>query len=107
MTSGITHTAGTSQITVAQAGIYMIDYTVTSNQGRQVAVFDNGSLITGTIFGTQSANNAAVGQAIVSLAAGDVLTLVNNVANPSFTLNQNSGGTATGADASIVIVKLS
>jgi hypothetical protein len=63
-------------------------------------------VIAGTRLGV-AGGGELVGKAILNLAAGDVLTVVNNVSNGgSTTLTSSAGGSQTTVDASIVIEKL-
>jgi hypothetical protein len=79
----------TSTVTVTLAGDYQIDYSVsiTAGVGSAIAITVNG-----TVPDPSSTNIAALvttgqvtGQAILTLAAGDVITLHNN-STTSFTL---------------------
>ncbi|ODA38705.1 Flagellar hook-length control protein FliK [Desulfosporosinus sp. BG] len=74
-----THTAGTAPITVALAGNYQIDYSVsiTLGIGSEIAIAVNGVVNPSTLITALVATGQVTGQAIIALAAGDVITLRN------------------------------
>ncbi|HEX3840997.1 MAG TPA: hypothetical protein VHU85_09430 [Acidimicrobiales bacterium] len=76
--SGFTHTAGNSGIGVVAGGTYLVKVSVSGVEPSQFALFDNGAPIPGTTFKSGAGTQQNDGQAIVTLAAGDVLTLVNH-----------------------------
>jgi hypothetical protein len=82
--SGVTHTAGTTTITVPQAGGYKIDYgvSITSGVGSSIAIAVNGTVDASSNVNVLTAVGYIGGQCILYLAAGDVLTLRNNSAVP-------------------------
>jgi len=107
--SGVTHTAGTSSITITNTGTYSMSYFVSGTTANQFTLFVNGTANTTTTYGTTA--GITVGQAILSLSAGDVLTLVNHtsvvvVLPTSVTLGLQVGGSQTSVNASILITRL-
>ena len=82
-----THTAGTAPVTVALAGNYQIDYSVsiTAGVGSEIAIAVNGVVDASTPITALVTAGQVTGQAILTLAAGDVITLRNDSATP-FTL---------------------
>jgi hypothetical protein len=82
--TNITHTAGTTTVTVGLAGIYQIDYSasLTAGVGSQLAIAVNGTVDASTPVSALVATGVVSGQAMLTLAAGDVLTLRNNSAIP-------------------------
>jgi hypothetical protein len=110
LTSGITHTANTSQITItnANASVYMVAFSVTSSSRSQFALYVDGSLAAGTIYGSDSTSQQNNGQALIALSAGThTLTLRNHTSmGGAVTLQTNAGGTQTNTSASILIEKL-
>ncbi|NYC52740.1 hypothetical protein DE171_005277 [Clostridium beijerinckii] len=82
--SGITHTPGTTTITVASAGTYEINYgvSITAGVGAQIAIAVNGTVDASTPITALVATGELFGSAILTLAAGDVITLRNNSATP-------------------------
>jgi hypothetical protein len=92
--SGITHTAATTTITVPAAGSYQIDYyiNITAGIGSAIAIAVNGTVDASTPVAALVATGEISGTAILTLAAGDVLTLRNNSATPlTMTLAPNVG----------------
>ena len=82
--SGVTHTAGTTTVTVPTAGSYQIDYSVfiTAGLGSAIAIAVNGTVDASTNVTALVAVGEVAGTATLTLAAGDVLTLRNNSAIP-------------------------
>jgi hypothetical protein len=104
--SGFTHLASSSNIGVVAAGTYLVDFSVSGTQVDQFALFDNGALVPGTIYGSGAGTQQNNGQAIVTLAAGDVLTLVNHTSAAGIGLASTIGGTQANVNASIMIEQL-
>lgn len=84
---GITHIVGSESVTVTSAGTYQIDYSAFISAGVQssLALAVNGVIDPSTNISALVAVGELSGTAMLSLAAGDVITLVNNSALP-FTL---------------------
>ncbi|MGG0323635.1 BclA C-terminal domain-containing protein, partial [Bacillus mycoides] len=82
--NGITHTAGTTTVTVPAAGVYEIEFIVniTAGIGSQIGIAVNGTVDASTVYPVLVATGGISGQAQLSLSAGDVLTLRNNSAVP-------------------------
>jgi hypothetical protein len=78
----VTHTAGTTTLTVPTAGNYLVKYgvTITAGVGSAVAIAVNGTVDASTNLTALVATGNMSGTAILNLAAGDVLTLRNNSA---------------------------
>jgi hypothetical protein len=78
--AGITHTAGTSGVTVPIACNYDISYSasITAGIGSQIAIAVNGAVDSSTPIQALVATGQFGGRAILPLAAGDVITLRNN-----------------------------
>ena len=106
LTSGITHAPGNAGIAVVNAGNYEVTFSVSGTEPSQMALFDNGALIPGTIYASGAGTQQNNGQAIVTLAAGDVLTVRNHTSAAAVGLATPIGGTAGSTNASIVIEKL-
>jgi hypothetical protein len=106
MTPGITHAPGTTQILVTTPGDYKISYSVSGVEPGQFALFLNGAPITDTVYGSGAGTQQENGQAIETVAAGDVLTLRNHSSAAAVTLQTLAGGTQTNVNASVVIEKL-
>jgi hypothetical protein len=104
--SGFTHVAGSSSITVLSTGAYLVDFSVSGTEPNQFTLFDNGSAVAGTTYGSGAGTQQNNGQVIVSLAAGDVLTLVNHSSAAAVTLASSVGGTQANVNASVSIEQL-
>ena len=81
---GITHTPGLTTITVPSAGDYEIIYNVsiTAGVGSAIAIAVNGTVQPSTQITALVATGEIGGNTILTLAAGDVITLRNNSATP-------------------------
>jgi hypothetical protein len=112
MTSGITHAAGTPGIALLTAGDYKVTFSVSATEPNQVALFLNGSVVNGAIYGSGAGTQQNTGQAIVRVAAGDVvaggavLTVRNHSTTAAIGLASVIGGTQANANASVLIEKL-
>jgi len=106
MTSGFTHTLGTSQLMVLNAGDYKISFSVSGVEPNQFTLFLNGAPVTNAVYGSGAGTQQNNGQTILSLAAGDIITLNNHTSAAAVTLQTLAGGTQTNINASIVIEKL-
>ncbi|MFK4303101.1 hypothetical protein ABH892_003221 [Paenibacillus sp. RC254] len=107
LSPGITHTPGTTQIAVSNPGKYEVTFSVTGVEPNQFALFLNGALVIGTVYGSGAGTQQNNGQAIIALAAGDVLTLRNHSSAAAVGLQTLAGGTQTNVNASVIIKKLS
>jgi hypothetical protein len=87
LVGGITHTAGTTTTTVPNAANYSISYSVnlTAGVGSAIAIAVNGTVDPATNIVALVAVGEISGDTILSLAAGDVITLRNNSAIPLVT----------------------
>ncbi|HFJ9387921.1 TPA: collagen-like protein, partial [Bacillus nitratireducens] len=106
MTSGFTHTLGTSQLMVLNAGDYKISFSVSGVEPNQFTLFLNGAPVTSAVYGSGAGTQPNNGQTILTLAAGDIITLNNHTSAAAVTLQTLAGGTQTNINASIVIEKL-
>lgn len=78
MTADFWLTPGISTISVASAGVYSIRFSATEAAGAMVfALADNGSIPSDATYGIGSSETQLYGQAILNLAAGDVISLRN------------------------------
>ena len=106
LTSGITHAPGAAGIAIVNAGTYLVTFSVSGVEPNQFAIFDNGLLVAGTVYGSGAGTQQNVGQAIITIAAGDVLTLRNHSSAAGVTLQTLAGGTQANVNASVTIEKL-
>jgi hypothetical protein len=105
-TSGFTHVPATTAIVVNTAGIYEIFWVVSTVEPSQLALAVNGTPVASAIFGSGQGTQQNNGQALVELAAGDVLTLRNHSSPSALTLQTLAGGTQTNVNVSLMIRKL-
>lgn len=101
--SGFTHTAGAATITLTNAGVYKVSFIVSSVEPTQLAVFRNGALVPGSVYGSGAGTQQDSGQVIVSASAADVISIRNHSAAAATTLQTLAGGTQTSVNASITI----
>lgn len=106
ITSGFSYNPVTGILTVVNAGLYNIVFTVATNEPNQFTLFDNGVPIPGTTYGSGAGTQPSTGQVIVSLGAGDQISLVNYATGSAVTLQDLAGGTQHNVNASISIRSL-
>ena len=106
MTPGITHGLGDEGIVVVNAGNYKVTFTVSAVEPSQMALFVNGTPASGTVYGFGAGTQPSTGQAILTLGAGDVLTVNNHSSAAAVALQTLAGGTQTNTNASILIEKV-
>ncbi len=102
----ISHTVGDAGITINTTGNYKIIFSVTGQQANQFALFVNGALFAGTIYGSNSTDQQNTGFAIIPVAAPITLTLRNHTSSTSVSLETLAGGTEANITASILIQRL-
>ena len=72
-----------------------------------MALFVNGTtLVAGTIYASGAGTQQTTGQAIVTFAAGDVLTLRNHTSTGALGLATAIGGSQANVNASVAIEKV-
>jgi hypothetical protein len=103
---GISFTPGTSQVTIDDAGTYRVQFVISGIEANQFALFHNGTAIPGSAYRSGSATGETVGDVIVPLAAGDVLTVRNHTSAGAVTLQTLAGGTQTNVNASLMLERL-
>jgi hypothetical protein len=106
LTSGITHTAGLAPITITDPGDYKVTFSISGVEPNQFTVFLNAVPLIGATYGSGAGTQQNVGQVIVSLVTGDVLTIQNYTSAAAVTLQTLAGGTQTSVNASVVIEEL-
>lgn len=107
-TAGFTHGLGSSDITVINQGDYKVAFSVSGTEPCQFALFINGVVVAESVYGSGAGTQQNTGQAILTLNANDVITLVNHTSAAAVTLAAAPpiGGTVTAVNASILIQKL-
>jgi hypothetical protein len=103
---GFVHTAGTASIVVATTGHYRIDFSASGTEVSQFAVFVNGVVVPGSDYGSGAGTQQNNGSLIVSLTAGNSITLRNHTSSSAVTLATVIGGTQANVNASILIEQL-
>lgn len=103
---GVTHTPGSASINIVAAGTYAITFSVSGVEPSQFTLFVNGAPSTSTTYGSGAGTQQNNGQAILTLGAGDIITLVNHTSAAAVTLQTLAGGTAINVNASVLIEKL-
>ena len=63
LTSGFTHSLGTAPVTVVSTGVYKVTFSVSGTEASQFALFVNGTLVPGTIYGSAAATQQNDGNA--------------------------------------------
>jgi hypothetical protein len=106
MTAGITHAAGAAGITLVNSGNYKVTFSVSGTEPSQMALFVNGTVVTGTIYGSGAGTQQNTGQAIVAVPAAGLLTVRNHTSAAAVGLATPIGGTAASVNASVTIEKL-
>ena len=104
--SGFVHTAGAASISVVTAGHYRIDFSASGTEVSQFAVFVNGVVVPGSDYGSGAGTQQNNGSLILSLTAGNVVTLRNHTSPSAVTLATVIGGTQANVNASILIEQL-
>jgi BclA C-terminal domain/Collagen triple helix repeat (20 copies) len=104
---GVTHAPGNAGLVVTNSGTYKVTFSVSAVEPAQFALFVNGAAAAGTVYGSGTGTQQDTGQAILTLAAGDTLTLVNHTSAAAVTLQTIAGGSQTNVNASVVIERLS
>ena len=106
LSAGITHGLGDSAITILNAGDYKVAFIVSGVEPNQFALFVNGAPVAAAIYGSGAGTQQTSGQAIITLAAGDALTLRNHSSAAAVTLQTLAGGIQANANVSLLIEKL-
>ena len=107
LTLGFTHAPLSSIIVIVEEGIYKVDFSVSGTEPNQFALFLNGVVVPGTVYGSGAGTQQNTGQAIFPIGAGDALTLRNHSSAAAVGLASVIGGTQANVNASISILKLS
>ena len=97
---------GSSDITILENGNYLVGFSVTGTEPNQFAIFVNGRVVPGSIYGSGAGTQQNNGQVIVKLEKGDTVTLVNYHSAAAVGLQSLSGGTEENVVASVTLLKL-
>jgi hypothetical protein len=106
-TAGITHVAGSTDITLVNIGTYKVTFSVSGTEASQFALFNGVTMVPGSLYGSGAGTQQNSGQAIVvTVAPNAVLTLKNHTSGATVNLPTIGGGTGANANASVLIQKL-
>jgi len=103
---GVTHAPDTAGIALVAAGTYKVAFSVSGTEPSQFALFVNGVLVAGSIYGSGAGTQQNTGQVIATFSAGDILTVRNHTSAAAVGLQSLAGGTQANANASVAIEKL-
>jgi hypothetical protein len=103
LTSGITHVAGSAGLVLVNAGKYQVTFSVSGTEPSQMALFVNGVMVPGAVYGSGAGTQQNTGQTIVTAAAGAVLTVRNHTSSAAIGLATPIGGTQASTNASVVV----
>lgn len=107
-TSGFTHTASSTDVIIVNPGVYAVDYGVEVLEASQIALFLDGAVVPGSIFGSGAGTQQNNGHFILTtVSANQVLTLRNHTSAAAITPQVPSGGTAANNVSFIRIRSLS
>jgi hypothetical protein len=104
--SGFTHLLGSSLLTVSTTGTYRVEFSASGTEVDQFALMVNGVAVPGGTYGSGAGTQQNDGRAILSLTAGDVLTLRNHTSPSAVTLATVIGGTQANVNASMLVEQL-
>jgi hypothetical protein len=102
----IQHEMDSSQIFILQAGNYLVSFLITGTEPNQFAIFVNGTVVPGSIYGSGAGTQQNNGQVIVKLGEKDAVTLVNYHSAAAVGLQSSSGGKENNVTASVTLLKL-
>jgi len=105
-TSDIIFTLGSPNVSFTQGGIYSVWFSVSGSEPNQFAIFKNGLLVPGSIYGSGAGTQQNNGYVIVSVVPGDTLTLRNHSSASAVTLASVIGGTQANSNASMMVVRI-
>ena len=109
LSDGFTHVSGAAEIAIVNPGVYRVSFTVSAAAANQVALFVNGVEVSGSVYGSAAGAQQNAGQAIVTIASGDVvdgganLTVRNHSTAAALGLATPLGGTQPTVNASVLI----
>jgi hypothetical protein len=102
----IEYKVGSSDISILENGNYLVGFSIAGTEPNQFAIFVNGRVVPGSIYGSGAGTQQNNGQVIVRLEKGDTVTLVNYHSAAAVGLQSLSGGTEENVTASVTLLKL-
>lgn len=106
VTKGIAHSSGSPDITIVTTGTYEISFQISAIEPNQFALYLNGSILAGTLYGSAAGTQQNSGMGIITASAGDVLSLRNHSSASAVTLQSFAGGFMQNVNASVKILRL-
>ena len=106
MSSGITHVPGSAGIALVNSGTYQVTFTVSGTAPNQIALFVNETVVPGSVYGSGAGTQQNTGAAIITVAAGDTITVRNHTSSAAIGLATAIGGTQANVNASVMIEKI-
>ena len=103
---GVEHLLNSGTIKIVEAGTYLISFSISGTEPNQFAIFVNGVVASGSIYGTGAGTQPNNGQVILVLNANSLLTLVNYTSAAAVGLQALAGGSKANVNASVVIQRL-
>ena len=105
-TPGIIHAPTAAGTRLVEAGDYKFTFSVSATQSNQFALFVDGVEAPGATYGSGAGTQQNIGQVILTVPAGALVTVVNHTSSAGVTLETPAGGTRQNVNASLVIEKL-
>ena len=106
LSADFTHTPGSTEIHIVNAGVYLVTFSVSSTNPNQFSLFKNGAIATGSIYGSGAGTQQNTGQIVVAASASDILTLRNHTSSAGIILQPQAGGTQFSVNASVLITRI-
>ncbi|HBY20881.1 MAG TPA: hypothetical protein DEG71_07720 [Clostridiales bacterium] len=106
MSGTITHILGSDTIVLGSAGDYAVWFNVAGTEPNQFALFQNGVLVDGSIYGSGAGTQPNPGMVIITADADDALTVKNHSSTAAVGLASVIGGTEANSNASILIERI-
>ena len=103
---GVEHLLNSGTIKIVEAGTYLISFSISGTEANQFAIFVNGVVASGSIYGTGAGTQPNNGQVILVLNSNSLLTLVNYTSAAAVGLQALAGGSKANVNASVVIQRL-
>lgn len=106
ISDGFDFTAGDDEITIEEAGVYLVFVRVIGAISNQFAVALNGTAVPGGTFASGAIEAVTSGMVIINADAGDEVSVINHTSTGTVTLPEETGGTAEVNNAQLVILRL-
>ena len=106
VTIGILHTLSSPTITILDSGDYEIKFSLSAVESNQFALSVNGVPVSSTVFGSGAGTQQNNGQVLLTLNAGDLVSIINHTSAAAVTLQAFAGGIQPNVNASVIIQKL-